>query len=174
MEVMALRIPENHFPEQSSRRHKILYAAVLVACIMWCALFVSAPFLAAGNALMRKLAVIITLLFSPVCHQAASRSFHLMGHPLAVCIRCSSIYAGFLIGLIIYPFWRRFDNHRFPPRWILIAGIFPSALDFLLFGLLLDIQLSLFRAFAGLILGSIIAFYVIPAVFNAMRIQRLT
>lgn len=174
MEVMAIRIPENHFPEQFSRRHKILYAAVLVACIVWCALFVSVPFLAAGNTLMRKLAIIITLFFSPVCHQAASRSFHLMGHPLAVCIRCSSIYAGFLLGLIIYPLWRRFDNHRFPSRWILIVGILPSILDYLLFGLLLNVQLPLFRAFAGFILGSIIAFYVMPAVFSAMRIQRLT
>ena len=174
MEVMAIRIPENHPHEVTSRRYKILYAAVLVACMMWCALFVSVPFLAGGNALMRKFAVIITLFFSPVCHQAASRSFHLMGYPLAVCIRCSSIYAGFLVGLIIYPIVRRFDNHRFPSRWILIVGILPSILDFLLFGLLLDVQLPLFRAIAGIILGSIIAFYVMPAVFNAIRIKRLT
>ena len=104
MKVMATRIPENHSPEQFYYGYKIIYTIILTGSMLWCILFVSVPLLATGNTLMRKLAVFITLFYSPVCHQAASRSFHLMGHPLAVCIRCTSIYGGFLLGLIIYPF----------------------------------------------------------------------
>lgn len=174
MKVMAIGIPENRSPEQSYYRHKIIYATVLMGTILWCILFISVPFLAAGNTAMRKLALIITLFYSPVCHQAASRSFHLMGRPLAVCIRCTGIYGGFLLGLIMYPVLRQLSNDRFPSRWLLIAGILPSVLEFVIFGLILHIQLPLFRALAGLISGGVVAFYVMPALFNAVRIQRST
>src|SRR5262249_2651061 len=33
------------------------------------------------------------------CHQQPARSWHVAGEPLAVCIRCTSIYFGFLAAL---------------------------------------------------------------------------
>lgn len=40
--------------------------------------------------------------FSLICHQDAGRSWHLAGHPLPVCVRCVSIYAGFFAALSIH------------------------------------------------------------------------
>jgi uncharacterized membrane protein len=37
--------------------------------------------------------------FAVICHQDASRSWHILGEPLPVCIRCASIYFGFLASL---------------------------------------------------------------------------
>lgn len=39
--------------------------------------------------------------YSIVCHQFESRSFHIHDQKLAVCIRCFSIYTGFLFALIV-------------------------------------------------------------------------
>jgi len=41
------------------------------------------------------------LLFSRVCHQVPERSFLVFGYPLAVCHRCSGIYAGMLLGCFV-------------------------------------------------------------------------
>jgi len=39
---------------------------------------------------------------SIVCHQLPERSFHIAGVQLPVCARCTGLYAGGLIGLIIW------------------------------------------------------------------------
>lgn len=42
-------------------------------------------------------------IFHQVCHQLPERSFHLFGHPLAVCHRCFGLYLGALVGLVAWP-----------------------------------------------------------------------
>jgi uncharacterized membrane protein len=65
--------------------------AVGVGAAVWCAAIVAAP--------LFHLTFIYDF-FSLICHQQPSRSWNLYGEPLAVCIRCSSIYFGFLAALI--------------------------------------------------------------------------
>ena len=43
-------------------------------------------------------AVVFYAAFSPFCHQYADRSWHLLGEPLAVCIRCLGVYGGAALG----------------------------------------------------------------------------
>jgi len=40
-------------------------------------------------------------IYSQVCHQDPSRSFHLFGYKLGVCSRCTGIYAGALLFVLI-------------------------------------------------------------------------
>jgi len=42
-------------------------------------------------------------IFSPVCHQEASRCLTINGYPLALCARCTALYAGIGIGAIFLP-----------------------------------------------------------------------
>ena len=154
-----------------TRRYKIVYITILILSLLWCSLFVSTPFLAEGSPFSRKASSIITLFFSPVCHQAADRSFHLYGHPMAVCSRCTGIYGGFLLGVILYPLLRKWDNITLPPNWLLLIGVLPSGLEFLLSRLRVLHLDPLLRSFTGSLLGGVVSFYVIPAVFSISVLQ---
>ena len=159
-------------PRIIKKRKRIVYATVLSLTLFWCVLFVSVPFLAEANPSARRLAAVISLFFSSVCHQATERSFHLMGHPLAVCVRCASIYVGFLLGVILYPFIRNWNDRSFPPRKVLLIGLLPSALEFGVFRLLLNVPDPFFRALSGLILGAVVSLFVIPGLFSAFQIHQ--
>jgi len=173
MQVMTKITKTRALTPRVIRRRKItVYAAILSLTLFWCVLFVSVPFLAEGNPLARKLAAVISLFFSSVCHQAAERSFHLMGHPLAVCIRCSSIYVGFLLGVVLYPFIRDWNDRSLPPRKILWIGLLPTALEIGIFRLLFNIPAPFFRALSGLILGAVVSLYAIPGLFSAIQIHQ--
>ncbi len=105
--------------------------------------------------------------FSVVCHQMAERSFHFHGHQLGVCSRCAGIYGGFVLGLALYPMVRLLKETVFPPRWILLGAAIPTAADFLLgySGLWANTFLS--RTATGLLLGVVLAFFILPGFVSA-------
>src|SRR5882672_11273596 len=82
----------------------IVYAALMALSILWMALVLAAPWLMAERHFLASAAIYQG--FSAVCHQAPERSFYFHGYPMGVCSRCASIYAGFIIGLALYPFLR--------------------------------------------------------------------
>ena len=171
MEVMATNATEMYSRNGTIRRFKLVYAIILILCLLWCSLFISVPFLADGSSLSRKASAMITLFFSPICHQAANRSFQIYGHPLAVCARCTGIYGGFLLGVILYPFIRGWKNTAPPPNWLLIAGLLPSGLEFILSRLRGGYPDPLLRSFTGSILGGAVSIFVVPAIFNAFVLR---
>jgi uncharacterized membrane protein len=68
--------------------------------------------------------------FRHLCHQLPGRSFAVGGTPLAVCHRCTGIYAGLAGGALLFPFvrtaarrWMRHD------RGVLLAAVLPATLD---------------------------------------------
>jgi uncharacterized membrane protein len=89
-----------------------------------CALIIAAPVVAHCGS---SAAGFIYLFFSPICHQIPERSFALLGHPFAVCQRCSGIYLGLFLGFLV-------ENkavHRSPRTrriWVL-SGTAPLLLD---------------------------------------------
>jgi uncharacterized membrane protein len=66
------------------------YAALLAASTLWCLSIIAAPVLGLSR---------VYDLFSIICHQDPSRSWHVAGEPFAVCIRCASIYFAFAAAL---------------------------------------------------------------------------
>lgn len=60
--------------------------------LVWCGAILAAPVLRIET---------IYSLFSLVCHQIPDRSWPLAGHALPVCIRCISIYFGFMAALTL-------------------------------------------------------------------------
>lgn len=66
---------------------------LLVAATSVSLAIVAAPLLALAQA-SRPLAEVLYSLFALQCHQAAGRTLHLAGEPLAVCARCTAIYFG--------------------------------------------------------------------------------
>jgi len=108
-------------------------------------------------------------LYSPLCHQLAARSLEWLGQPLAVCARCSALYGGALIGLLVGTVlalraWRP------RPVWLLYAAL-PTAVDALLPWIGLPALSNVPRGWvalpAGLAAGLFLAVGLVEIVFNA-------
>jgi uncharacterized membrane protein len=139
-----------------------LVSAVIVTVLV--ALVVVAPLAAAGG--HGELAQVIYRAFAVLCHQRPDRSYFIDGHKLAVCSRCTGLYAGFVITLLLYPLVRSLRTTSTPPRsWLLLAAV-PLGIDFSLtfFGIWENTHTS--RLLTGALLGSVAVFYVVPGLID--------
>ena len=110
--------------------------------------------------------------FGAVCHQLPARAYYLNGQPLAVCARCTGIYAGFAVGALCYPLVRSLARTDIPARdWLLLAAL-PTCVDFTLgvTGLWANTHTS--RALTGALLGAAMAFYIVPGLLDLSRLLR--
>jgi uncharacterized membrane protein len=139
-----------------------LISAAIVSFLV--ALIFVAPVAAAGG--HPALAEVIYHAFGIFCHQRPDRSYFMEGHKLAVCSRCTGLYAGFAITLLLYPLVRSLRNAANPPRIYLILAAIPLAIDFSLtfFGLWENTHTS--RLVTGALLGSVAVFYVMPGIVD--------
>lgn len=88
-------------------RVPVIIAAIAAGSVVWLALLLIAP------VALPPIALTAYAFGSLVCHQIADRSFHLDGAQMAVCARCTGIYAGAAAALLGFTgiAWRR-------PRWL--------------------------------------------------------
>ena len=139
---------------------------VILVSSFWCITVVLPSFLVEGNSLQQKMAGFTTLLFAPICHQNPGRSFFINGYQMVVCTRCAGLYFGFFSGLLAYPFFMDLKNVRFPSRWFLAIILSLSVLEYLISKTSLVYPRVYTRAATGLISGSVIAFFVLPALMD--------
>jgi uncharacterized membrane protein len=102
--------------------------------------------------------------FAVVCHQLAERSYFLFGHKLAVCSRCTGLYAGFALTLLLYPLLRPLRSIDWPPPVWLVLSAVPMTIDFGLTFLGIWENTHTSRLLTGLLLGSVSVFYVMPGI----------
>lgn len=154
-----------YVPQVVPTRRPLMFWAVsagMVAALV--ALVVVAPLAAAGG--HGALAQVVYRAFAVLCHQLPERSYFIDGHKLAVCSRCTGLYAGFAFTLLLYPLIRSLRTTTFPPRsWLLLAAL-PLAIDFSLtfFGIWENTHTS--RLLTGALLGSVAVFYVVPGLME--------
>ena len=101
--------------------------------------------------------------FAVLCHQMPSRSFHAHGVAFAVCHRCTGIYAGLVVGVLVWPLVRHWVERTIGPRVRLVLGlaVAPLGVDWALgfFGLWSNTPASqaatgaVFGVVAGLLLA---------------------
>jgi len=146
----------------------LVSAATVTALV---ALILVAPIAAAGG--HTAVAFAIYRAFGTLCHQIPERSYFIDGHKLAVCSRCTGIYAGFAFTLLLYPLLRSLRNTSTPPRSLLILAALPLAIDFSLTfcGIWENTHTS--RLLTGLLLGSVAVFYVMPGIVE-LSVRTLT
>ncbi|MEX1137915.1 MAG: DUF2085 domain-containing protein [Bacteroidota bacterium] len=147
----------------SSRKIPILMLGLVG---LWCMAFVAAPLL---RLLEIPLATFLYSLFSEVCHQFPGRSLHLGGEPLAVCVRCSSIYFSVFASLFASLFIFRFVFDEYPPAWILTVAIMPMAVDVILNLTGIHSSSAWTRALSGAVAGLAIPFFVVPPLIEAVH-----
>ena len=148
-----------------------IWLAILAGTVLWLAGIFLAPALAARGA--GGPARVLYAVYAPVCHQIPGRCFHLRGLPLAVCGRCLGIYAGFVAGLIAYPFVRGFRRPpALPPARLFLLLTLPLALDGL--GGFVGLWRSPIglRAATGLVWGAVLPYYALAGAADLVRARR--
>jgi uncharacterized membrane protein len=148
---------------------KKIYSFVLLSTAFWCLATVVAPLLTThGGDLGRRVADVLYFGFSRICHQLDSRSMHVFGAKLGVCVRCSSIYFSFLAGLLVVPLIRPLGSGSIPGVWWLLAGIGPMVLDALLNDLGILVSTDVSRIITGSLAGVVLSFFILPLFTEAI------
>lgn len=147
-------------PQEAARGAFIVWGALSALSLGIVAMVFAAPVLLAHEHIQP--AGFIYRAFSFLCHQIPERSFHLEGHALGVCARCTGIYAGFAASVLFYPLSRSLKGADSPSRiWLLLACV-PITIDFALkfFGIWENTHFSRFAT--GAIFGAACALFVVP------------
>jgi len=158
-------VPQTARPEGASRRVALAWLAAAVASSSAVGLLLLAPALAAGG--YGWAATFVYRVFAGLCHQQAERSFTFAGHALAVCARCTGMYAGFAACVVLYPLARPLGRPAATPAraWLALA-LLPTAVDFLLNAAGLWSNTHLSRAATGVVAGAGAAFFALPGLLE--------
>jgi uncharacterized membrane protein len=152
----------SHKKAQKDRRVQLVWWASGLTILAVTLLIVVAPLASAAG--YERFAGSIYGGFSAFCHQLPERSYFLAGHKLAVCSRCTGVYAGFALTLLLYPFMRPLRSTDWPPPvWLVLAAV-PMAIDFGLTFLGIWENTHTSRLLTGLLLGGASVFYVMPGI----------
>lgn len=109
------------------------YAALLAGSSLWCLSIIVAPLTGLSG---------VYSFFAIICHQDPARSWHLLGEPLPVCVRCTSICFGFLAAL-----WLRVSPRT---QWLRIAFAVMIC-EFLMARMVADA--AIVRSLSGILFG---------------------
>lgn len=141
----------------------IPYVIFLLSVILWDLTLVAVPYFEYLSGKYEIISSIIFINFHLLCHQMPERSYFIFGNQMPVCVRCTGIYFGFLIGTIIYPFIRGLKTREIPHRWILILALLPLGIDG--FTQLIGLRESTndLRIITGMFFGMLTAFFIMPA-----------
>jgi uncharacterized membrane protein len=148
--------------EEAVRRAVIpVFALTVAGTLVWLSAIFLAPYLKSRSP---GTASFLYAFFSPICHQIPGRCLTFYGYPLAVCGRCLGIYAGFLTGLIVYPFVRGFSRTFLPSGRLFLILSAPIGLDFVGGSVGIWSSPIVVRLAAGALWGLILPFYFITGV----------
>jgi uncharacterized membrane protein len=163
-----------YLPQVVPTRRPLVFWLVSAATVtLIVSLIVIAPVAAASG--HTEIAEGIYRGFGLFCHQRPDRSYFIEGHKLAVCSRCTGLYAGFAFTLLIYPLLRSLRSVAMPPRKLLFLAAVPLLIDFSLTFLGIWENTHTSRLLTGALLGSVAVFYVMPGIADmSLRGLRLS
>ena len=168
---------KQYLPQVVPTRRPLVFWLVSVAAVaLIVSLIVIAPLAAVSG--HSEIAEGIYRGFGIFCHQRPDRSYFIEGHKLAVCSRCTGLYAGFAFTLLIYPLVRSLRSAATPPRRVLFVAAIPLLIDFGLtfFGIWENTHTS--RLLTGALLGSVTVFFVMPGIadlsLRGLQLSRLS
>lgn len=140
-----------------ARRGAVL---LTVAWIVVFALEITAPLMVE---ICPATAGMIYTVLRPLCHQRPERSFHIAGHKMGLCTRCTGVFGGLTVfGIIAIIFrWK-----KGLPFWGMLILLAPLAIDGIgqTFGFW-DTG-NLLRFFTGLLASFGIVFWIYPIIFE--------
>ncbi len=91
----------------ASRDEWLLFKVLFVILLLLNVLNWLAPVLSASRSLLlQEVGAGIYFLLDPICHQLPDRCLRIEHIPMALCVRCTFIYLGAFLGLIVL-FWQK-------------------------------------------------------------------
>jgi uncharacterized membrane protein len=142
-----------------------IYIIFTFLVALWCAGILAAPLLA--HAGMHRSADMVYSVYSRICHQNDASSFHVEGEKFGVCIRCSAIYFGFLMGLLFMLPLGAVTRLRIPKPMLMIAVILPMVVDAVLNDAGLHASTTMTRVATGLLFGGVMPWCIVPLLIEA-------
>ena len=142
-----------------------VFFALFWGCV--CLAFISAPLLEAGGG--RLAGGMLRAFFSLICHQDAARCFTLLGHPWAVCHRCSGIYFGLFLFSLLPLQWNVIVDEPVVRRVWVVAAAIPLLLDALLPFAGLWVNTAASRLATGGLFGCMLSSLLVPALADVVR-----
>lgn len=153
--------PSEYVPQfESNRWPLLLWLLVLIVSLLFLIAIFGAPVAMATEHPAVGLTTYQSL--HVLCHQIPERSFFIAGYKLAVCARCTGLYAGFAAAALCYPLVGSLRRAQTPDRkWLFLAAA-PLAIDFALgfFDIWENTHWSRFAT--GVLLGGVTVFFVVP------------
>lgn len=147
----------------------VTYLIILGGGVVWCVGLIAAPVLVSQGGGWGILGSSLYQFFHPICHQLEGRSFHMLGKPLAVCIRCSSVYVAFLAGTLLFPLVVDFTRTLWSRRDVLLYAVLPMVVDVALDEFGIHSSTGITRLITGALFGIVVPFYIIPTAQEAVQ-----
>ncbi len=144
-------------------RSYFLYSLLLGGILIWCGGVFIAPMTPDPS-----LGSLFYETYGRVCHQDPHYSFRIGGEPLAVCMRCTSIYLAFLAGTLLFPLYRPSLRTFITSRYFIVLLVAPMVVDVGLAWLTPYTPSVLSRVLTGGIFGLGAAFLVMPLFIEAL------
>jgi uncharacterized membrane protein len=135
---------------------------LLAGAFFWCALIVAAPLFASFGGSSALAASYLYEMFSRVCHQMESRSYHIAGFKFGVCIRCTAIYVSFFAGMILVPLLKKTAIALQKSSFILMVSLIPMGVDVGLSTLGIHESNALTRMTTGALFGFALSIVLVP------------
>jgi uncharacterized membrane protein len=152
----------------SRRKIVLVYALTAAGTLAWLSGILLAPYASSRG---WRGAGLLYALYSPVCHQLASRSLRAWGATLAVCSRCFGIYLGFGAGVISYPFVRGLRRVSLPATRLFLLVSAPIVADTATNVLRFWTTPAVIRLATGILWGILLPYYFITG-FAELRLSR--
>jgi uncharacterized membrane protein len=134
---------------------------------IWIIGIIAAPvFLFSDNKILIEISAIIYAFFGKTCHQISDRSYFLFGKQFAVCSRCSFIYLGFFISLLIILIRRKINNYESPKQFYLFLSVLLIIVDVLFEYFKIYSGNYITRSLTGFNIGFLLPLYLLPGLNN--------
>lgn len=145
--------------------------ALNLVCLLALVLIFLAPYSASTGC--SETAGIIYMVFKPLCHQRASRSFFIWGHQLAVCARCMGVYSGLAFSGVFASALLMARKLKPLPVYLLIFFLIPIAIDGAVQLLGLRESTNIIRLLTGILAGFGVVLFLYPRLWNIEKSKTL-
>jgi len=140
---------------------------IFALCLGALALLILGASALATVAIAHGASPLLRIPFKLMCHGIPHRCLTISGTPMPICARCVAIYAGFIIGIALFPLARRIEERVM--RIVLAVSALPIFLDGITQAMGLRESTNPLRLATGLTVGAAFGLWALVAIETRAR-----